>query len=182
MMNDYDQARNKALKSVGELQFRSHAAAGVCLINQNRWGMSVREFFLRRRHAIAVLLGRFPEDPASELAKSGGLPSLPSGIPVGISVDLLRRRPDIAEAERRVAAATGQLGMATNQLFPALPLTSSGCAQGGFTRQPAHHAPTKRSGAASRQPRSPLRFPRRDPPRRSIFRHPRSLIEGSVRN
>ncbi len=85
-----------------------------------------------RRHAIAVLLGRFPEDLATELAKPGGQPTLPGRVPVGVPVDLLRRRPDIAEAERRVAAANAEIGAATAMLFPAVVLTGAGGAQGGI--------------------------------------------------
>ena len=60
-----------------------------------------------RRQAIAVLMGQDPEDLATDLAKPGPIPTLPRRIPTGGPVDLpLRRRPDIAEAERRVAGAT----------------------------------------------------------------------------
>jgi len=83
------------------------------------------------RNAIAVLLGRFPEDLAKELAKPGPIPTLPAKIPVGLPVDLLRRRPDIREAERRLAAANALVGAAIADLFPAVALTGAGGAQGG---------------------------------------------------
>jgi NodT family efflux transporter outer membrane factor (OMF) lipoprotein len=83
------------------------------------------------RHAIAVLLGLFPEDGAKELTKPGPLPALPGRVPVGAPVDLLRRRPDIGEAERRLAAATARIGVATAALFPTVVLTGAGGAQGG---------------------------------------------------
>jgi NodT family efflux transporter outer membrane factor (OMF) lipoprotein len=84
------------------------------------------------RHAISVLLGRFPEDLAAELAKPGPVPALPARIPVGAPIDLLRRRPDITEAERRVAAATADIGVATAALFPTLALSGAGGEQGGI--------------------------------------------------
>jgi NodT family efflux transporter outer membrane factor (OMF) lipoprotein len=84
------------------------------------------------RHAISVLLGLFPEDLAKELAKPGPMPLLPAKIPVGQPVDLLRRRPDIREAERRLAAANARIGVATADLFPSVTLTAAGGAQGGI--------------------------------------------------
>jgi NodT family efflux transporter outer membrane factor (OMF) lipoprotein len=83
------------------------------------------------RHVIAILLGQFPEDLAKELAKSGPMPALPSHIPVGLPIDLLHRRPDIHEAERRVAAATARAGAAVADLFPSVILSAAGGAQGG---------------------------------------------------
>jgi NodT family efflux transporter outer membrane factor (OMF) lipoprotein len=84
------------------------------------------------RHAIAILLGLFPEDLAKELAKPGALPALPSKVPVGQPIDLLRRRPDIREAERRLAAANARIGVATADLFPTLTLSGAVGAQGGI--------------------------------------------------
>jgi NodT family efflux transporter outer membrane factor (OMF) lipoprotein len=84
------------------------------------------------RHAIAVLLGQFPENLAKELARPGPIPTLPSKIPVGVPVDLLRRRPDIREAERLLAAANARIGAAIANLFPTVVLTGGGGAQGGL--------------------------------------------------
>jgi NodT family efflux transporter outer membrane factor (OMF) lipoprotein len=83
------------------------------------------------QHVIATLLGQFPEDLAKELAKPGPIPVLPARIPVGLPVDLLRRRPDIHEAERRLAAATARIGVATADLFPSVIVSAAGGAQGG---------------------------------------------------
>jgi len=83
------------------------------------------------RHAISVLLGLFPEDLAKELAKPGPILALPAKIPVGQPIDLLRRRPDIREAERRLAAANARIGVATADLFPAVIITGAAGAQGG---------------------------------------------------
>jgi NodT family efflux transporter outer membrane factor (OMF) lipoprotein len=83
------------------------------------------------RHAIAVLLGVFPEDLAKEFAKPGAMPALPTKIPVGQPADLLRRRPDIREAERRLAAANARIGVATADLFPTVILSAAGGGQGG---------------------------------------------------
>jgi multidrug efflux system outer membrane protein len=71
-------------------------------------------------HALAVLLGR----PAESLAiptQPDNLP--PPEIPVGLPSDLLTRRPDVAAADRQVAAATAQIGVAKAAYFPQLSLT-----------------------------------------------------------
>ncbi len=71
-------------------------------------------------HAIAVLLGRpvegfsLPDQPYNPA---------PPVVPIGLPSDLLERRPDIAEADRNVAAATAQIGVAKAAYFPQLSLT-----------------------------------------------------------
>ena len=74
---------------------------------------------------IAVLIGRFPEDLAQELAQPAMIPPLPATIESGLPLDLLRRRPDISEAERQLAAATARIGVATANLFPHLAITGA---------------------------------------------------------
>ncbi len=76
------------------------------------------------RNAIAVLVGQYPEDLAPELAKPAMIPALPREVASGLPVDLLRRRPDIREAERQLAANTAQIGVATARLFPRLAVTA----------------------------------------------------------
>jgi NodT family efflux transporter outer membrane factor (OMF) lipoprotein len=83
------------------------------------------------QHVIAVLLGRYPEDLAQELAKPGKLPALPAQVPPGLPIDLLRRRPDIHEAERQLAAATARIGVATADLFPRVIVSGQLGGQGG---------------------------------------------------
>lgn len=70
------------------------------------------------RDTIAVLTGQYPEAVAQELAKPGVIPPLPARVGAGLPVDLLRRRPDVIEAERQLAAATARIGVATADLFP----------------------------------------------------------------
>ena len=83
------------------------------------------------RYVIAVLLGEFPESLGKELAKPAALPALPPRIRSGLPIDLLRRRPDIVEAERELASATALVGVATADLFPQLAVTGSFGAQQG---------------------------------------------------
>lgn len=71
-------------------------------------------------HGLAVLLGRTAE--GFSLPKSPN-DALPPQIPVGLPSDLLERRPDIVEADRNVAAATAQIGVAKAAYFPQLSLS-----------------------------------------------------------
>ncbi len=85
------------------------------------------------RYVIAVLIGEFPENLGSELKKPAMLPTLPARIRAGLPIELLRRRPDILEAERQVASATAQIGVATADLFPQVAVTAAAGRQTGIT-------------------------------------------------
>ena len=74
-------------------------------------------------HAVAVLIGTAPSTLSIEPTPPSA--SLPA-IPVGLPSELLERRPDIAGAERRVAAANAQIGVAKSAFFPALTLSAVG--------------------------------------------------------
>ena len=73
-------------------------------------------------HAIAVLTG---EAPASLTIEQGDLIGNPPPVPVALPSQLLERRPDIAAAERRVAAANAEIGLAQTAYYPNLSLTGS---------------------------------------------------------
>lgn len=70
------------------------------------------------RHQLALLLGLPPTALDQQLAQVSGLPRLPEFIPVGSPASLLRRRPDVAAAERALAAATARIGVARASLYP----------------------------------------------------------------
>jgi outer membrane protein, multidrug efflux system len=76
-------------------------------------------------YALSVLLARPPADLLDDLSKPGPVPLTPPDVPVGLPSDLLRRRPDVRQAEDQLHAATAQIGVAVAQLFPQFSLTGS---------------------------------------------------------
>ena len=69
-------------------------------------------------HALGVLLARDPESLVAEVAQAERLPDVPATLPAGLPSDLLRRRPDVRAAERTLAAATAEIGVAVSDLYP----------------------------------------------------------------
>jgi NodT family efflux transporter outer membrane factor (OMF) lipoprotein len=78
-------------------------------------------------HAIAVLIGKPPGE--FSLQATGLAAEVPT-VPPGVPSTLLERRPDIAQAERAVAAANAQIGVAISAFFPSLTLSGSDAYQG----------------------------------------------------
>ena len=74
-------------------------------------------------HRLGVLLGQTPESLETELAIAAPIPAAPPVVPVGLPSELLLRRPDVALAERQLAAATANIGVAKADLFPKFYLT-----------------------------------------------------------
>jgi outer membrane protein, multidrug efflux system len=75
------------------------------------------------QHRLAVLAGQSPEALIEQLDDDAPLPELPPAIEPGTPANLLRRRPDVAEAEEHLHAATARIGVATADLFPRLTLS-----------------------------------------------------------
>jgi NodT family efflux transporter outer membrane factor (OMF) lipoprotein len=73
-------------------------------------------------HAIAMLVG---EPPANFALAPGDLALKVPSVPVALATELLERRPDIAAAERAMAAANAQIGVAKSAYFPAITLSAS---------------------------------------------------------
>jgi outer membrane protein TolC len=71
---------------------------------------------------LTALLGRAPADAPTDLLTCVAPPSLVSLVPVGDGLGLLKRRPDVRQAERRLAAATAETGVATAELYPSIRL------------------------------------------------------------
>ncbi len=76
-------------------------------------------------YRLAVLTGQAPADMRDEVTAETDLPEAPAAVPVGLRADILRRRPDIVAAERQLAAATAEIGVARADFFPRLVLSGS---------------------------------------------------------
>ena len=74
---------------------------------------------------LGVLLGEAPGALKPELAAARPIPTGPASVATGIPADTLRQRPDILSAERSLAVATANIGVARAQLFPALGIGGS---------------------------------------------------------
>ena len=93
------------------------------LANARSDALSLQRQRAQFEHAIAVLVGKAPSEFALAPASSWQV-SVPA-IPVGVPATLLQRRPDIAAAERDVAAANAEIGIARSAYFPNIGLSAS---------------------------------------------------------
>ncbi|QKZ05925.1 MULTISPECIES: efflux transporter outer membrane subunit [Pseudomonas] len=115
IQNKYDeQISSRADLATGKTQLQSAQASMLDL----QWQRAQYE------HAIALLIGKAPADFA--LAADPGWKYHVPSIPLGVPSRLLERRPDIAAAERDMAAANAAVGVATAAYYPDLTLSASG--------------------------------------------------------
>jgi len=86
---------------------------------------SIPELEGQRRAALfelTAVLGRTPAEAPKDLDACETPPRLDALIPIGDGAALIRRRPDVRQAERRLAAATAEIGVATADLYPTIRL------------------------------------------------------------
>jgi len=76
------------------------------------------------QNALNTLLGQ-PNGFVEDLVTAGPIPDVPEQIAVGIPADLLRRRPDLRQAELQAVAQNAQVGVATADLYPSISLAGS---------------------------------------------------------
>lgn len=103
---DYEQARAQ----------RAQTAATVPLLETS---------FVNAMNRLGVLTGQAPSALRQTLETPGPIPRGPDAVAVGIPADTIRQRPDVRSAERSLAAATAQIGVAQAQLYPALNITGN---------------------------------------------------------
>lgn len=77
------------------------------------------------QHALSILMGMLPQDLNAMLGAGSNIPSAPAEVATGIPADLLRRRPDIKQAELQAAAQSAQIGIADAELLPSFTLLGS---------------------------------------------------------
>lgn len=100
----------------------------------------MRQQWLATRHALAVLLGRSPDQAPVDLELTSL--TVPDEVPVVVPSTLLASRPDIQAADALLKVAAAQVGVATADLFPSISLSAS-MGKGGFSW------PTALSGAGA---------------------------------
>lgn len=77
------------------------------------------------KNSLSVLLGKTPGTVDSYLGESGAIPSAPKEVALGVPADLLRRRPDIRQAENQLMTQSALIGVAKADLYPHFSLLGS---------------------------------------------------------
>jgi NodT family efflux transporter outer membrane factor (OMF) lipoprotein len=120
---------------------------------QTRAAIPVLESSLAQAmHRLAVLAGQVPGTMTTQLSQRGPVPRVPDQILTSVPADVVRRRPDIRAAERRVAAQSAQVGVATAALYPSLTLNGSIGLQSLSARDVFDGSQTDRFGVSLRVP------------------------------
>ena len=99
---------------------------GLTLLYNTQASIALLEQSLQQlKVSLAILLGQPPQDLTARLGPPGPVPAASPLVALGMPQDLIRRRPDIRVAERRVAAQSAQIGVAVSDLYPSLGLAGS---------------------------------------------------------
>jgi len=97
-------------------QLRANTAASIPTIETN---------YTAAVNRIAVLLGEAPGAVTAAIDRVAAIPLAPQAIGAGIPAEVIQRRPDVAQAERSLAAETARIGVAEADLYPALRLSGT---------------------------------------------------------
>ncbi len=115
--------RNRYDNGVATTLDVAQADAQASTIAQDLPGL--RAMQAQQINAIGFLLAEPPRGLAVELTATTSQPPPPPTVPIGLPGDLMRRRPDIREAEARLHAATAETGVAVASFYPDISLTGS---------------------------------------------------------
>jgi NodT family efflux transporter outer membrane factor (OMF) lipoprotein len=111
-------------------------ASAAAVLDQTRATIPTFEGERRAQlYELAVLTGRPPSQISAAAAACKAPPRIATPLPVGDGAALLKRRPDVREAERTLAADTARIGVATADFFPTVSLTGAGGTGGATARQ-----------------------------------------------
>ena len=95
------------------------------LLAQTKAQIPFLEISLRQaNNQLCILMGMPPEDLKARLG-AGEIPTAPPDVAAGIPADLLRRRPDVRQAERAAAAQSAQIGIAEAEFYPHISLVGT---------------------------------------------------------
>lgn len=120
----------KEIESIAAAQFEAGSISQMDLLrargerqNMEAQLPTMQSEIATRIARISVLTGKPPEFHRNRLLEAQPLPLIKDRVPLGLRSELLRRRPDIRQAERLLAAATADIGVAKAELFPSFSLT-----------------------------------------------------------
>lgn len=115
-----------------DVQYRNGSTSELDVLQARTLLMSTKasvpglETQLRQaRHALSTLLGMPPGDLEDLLGTSGAIPKIPAQLAVGLPADMLRRRPDVRQAEYIAMAQNANVGLAEANLYPSFSLSGS---------------------------------------------------------
>jgi NodT family efflux transporter outer membrane factor (OMF) lipoprotein len=111
------------LRSAGTATLTDYTQAETQLVQAQALAQDNKITRAQYEHAIAILLGKTPSQFSLEVTQ---IKFNPPEIPLLLPSELLERRPDVAQAERLVAQANAQIGVAVSAYFPNLSLSSTG--------------------------------------------------------
>jgi NodT family efflux transporter outer membrane factor (OMF) lipoprotein len=118
--------------TITEVNFRNGAdseldvqQARTLLLSTQATIPDLEQTLQQSKNAMSTLLGRAPGDLSTLLGSTSAIPALPTEVAVGIPADLLRRRPDVRQAELQAAAQSALVGVALSDLYPSFTLLGS---------------------------------------------------------
>ncbi|UHQ56044.1 efflux transporter outer membrane subunit [Microbulbifer sp. YPW16] len=115
----------RAKFEAGEVSALDAEQAEALLYNTRAAVPSLETTLQQLKNTLAVLLGMPPTAATSLAGMPGAIPVVPAQIAIGMPQDLLRQRPDVRAAERRLAAQRPQIGVAEAELYPAFSIGGS---------------------------------------------------------